>query len=87
MAKLEIVDRWDDNETVYIVQEEDDAVSNENAVRKLHKILNYKSKEQMCYASRNAGKLSTKVRKLIDRMLDLSPNLLWQFLEQQTLIL
>ena len=70
LAKLEIVGRWDDNEAVYIVQEEEDAVSNENAMRKVHKILNHKSKEQMYYAYRNAGKLSTKVRKLIDRVVE-----------------
>ena len=55
---------------VYIVQEEEDAVSNENAVRKVHKILDNKSKEQMYYAYRNAGKLSTKVSKLIDRLVE-----------------
>ena len=47
LAKLEMVGRWDDNEAVYIVQEKEDAVSKENAVRKVHKILNHKSKEQM----------------------------------------
>ena len=49
LAKLEMVGRWDDNEAVYIVQQEEDAVSNENAVRKWHKILNHKSKEQIYY--------------------------------------
>ena len=70
LAKLEMVCRWDDNEAVHILQEEEDALSNENAIRKVHKILNHKSKEQMYYAHRNAGKLSTKVRKLIDRVVE-----------------
>ena len=65
LAELEIVERWDNNKAVFIQQEEEDAVSNEIAVRKVHKILNHKSKEQIYYAYRNAGKLSTKVRKLI----------------------
>ena len=33
LAKLELAGRWDD-----IVKEEEDAVSNENAVRRAHKI-------------------------------------------------
>ena len=45
-------------------------MSNENAVRKVHKILNHKSKEQMYYAYGNARKLSTKVRKLINRVVE-----------------
>ena len=70
LTKLEIVDTWDGNEAVYIVKEEDNAVSNKNAVRKVNNILNHKSKEHMYYAYRNAGKLSTKVRKLIDRVVE-----------------
>ena len=62
IAKLEMVGRWDDNEAVYIVQQEKDAVSNENAVWKVHRILIHTSKEQMYYAFRNAGKLTPKVR-------------------------
>ena len=45
-------------------------MSNESSVRKVLKILNYKSKEQMYYAYRNGGKLSTKVRKLINRVVE-----------------
>ena len=46
-------------------------MSNENAVRKVYKILNYKSKEQMYYAYRNTEKLTPKVRKLIDRVVEI----------------
>ena len=47
LAKLEMVRRWDDNEAVYFIKQEEDAVSNENAVRKVHKIFNHKNKGQM----------------------------------------
>ena len=71
LATLVMVGRWDDNEAVYIVQEEEDSVSNENAIRKVHKILNHKSKGQMYYANRIAGKLTLKVRKLIYRVVEI----------------
>ena len=45
-------------------------VSGENTVRKIHKILNHKSKEQMYYAYRNAGKLTNEVKKVIDNVVE-----------------
>ena len=40
-----------------------EAVMSESAVRKIHKILNHKSKEQMNYAYSNAGKMTPQARK------------------------
>ena len=50
------------------LKEEDDAVVSESVVRKIHKILNHKSKEQMNYAYSNAGKMTPQDRKWIDRV-------------------
>ena len=57
------------DEAVYLVENEED-VSTENAVRKIHKILNHKSKEQMYYAYRNTGKLDTETKKMIDHVVE-----------------
>ena len=46
--------------------EDEEEVSSDKAIRKFHKILNHKSKEQMHYAYRNAGKLNEETRKKID---------------------
>ena len=35
-------------------------------VKKIHKILNHKSKEQMYHVYRNAGKLDEMTKRLID---------------------
>ena len=67
LAKLELVGTWMDDEAVYLVKNEED-VSGDKAVRKIHKILNHKSKEQMYYAYRNAGKLTNEVKKVIDNV-------------------
>ena len=61
--KLEQVGNDFDEESVNFLKEEDDAVVSESAVRKIHKILNHKSKEQMNYAYSNAGKIKPQVRK------------------------
>ena len=50
------------------LKKEDDTVVSESAIRKIHKKLNHKSKEQMNYAYSNAGKMMPQVRKLIDRV-------------------
>ena len=68
LAKLEQVGNRFDDESVNFVKEEDDAVMSESAVRKIHKILNHKSKEQMNYAYSNAYKITPQVRKWIDRV-------------------
>ena len=48
------------DDTIHLVQNEED-VTGENTVRKIHKILNHNSKEQMYYAYRNAGILDAEV--------------------------
>ena len=50
--------------------ENEDEVCSDKAIRKIHKILNHKSKEQMHYAYRNAGKLNEETRKEIDEVVD-----------------
>ena len=52
-----------------MVDNEDD-VSSDKAMRKIHKILNHKSKEQMHYAYRKAGKVNEETRKKIDEGVD-----------------
>ena len=65
LAKLEHVGNRFDDESVNFVKEEDDAMMSECAVRKIHKTLNHKRKEQMNYAYINAGKKTPQVRNLI----------------------
>ena len=50
--------------------ENEDEVNSDKAIQKIHKILNHKSKEQMHYAYRNAGKLNEETRKNIDEVVD-----------------
>ena len=57
LVKLELVGTWKDFEAVFLVKNEED-VTGENAVKKIHKMLNHKSKEQKYYAYRNAGKMN-----------------------------
>ena len=54
---------------IYLVEKEVD-VSSDGAVKKIHKILNHKSKEQMYYAYRNTGKLDEDTKKMIDSLVD-----------------
>ena len=61
-----MVGTWKDDEAVFLVKN----VTGENTVKKIHKILNHKSKEQMYYASRNAGKLDKEVKKIIDNVVE-----------------
>ena len=69
LARLELVGTWKDDEALYLVEKEDD-VSSDGAVKKIHKILNHKSKEQMYYAYRNTGKLNEDTKKMIDAVVD-----------------
>ena len=69
MAKLELVGTWKEDDAVNLVEREVD-VSSDGAVKKIHKILNHKSKEQMYYAYRNAEKLSEETKKMIDAVVD-----------------
>ena len=48
---------------MYLIEKEDDA-SSDGADMKIHKILNHKSKEQIYYTYKNAGKLNEEVKKI-----------------------
>ena len=69
LAQLEVVGTWKNKDAIYLVDNEDD-VSSDKAIWKIHKILNHKSKEQMHYVFRNAGKLNEETRKKIDEVVD-----------------
>ena len=69
LAQLELVGKWEDKDAIYLVENEDE-VNSDKAIWKIHKILNHKSKEQMHYAFRNAGKLNEETRKKIDEIVD-----------------
>merc|ERR1712030_140420 len=69
VVKLELVGKWNNDEAVFLVGEEKD-IKSINAVRRIHKKLNHKSKEQMLYAFNNAGKLDETTRKNIEKVLD-----------------
>ena len=45
IAQLELIGKWEDKDAVYWVENEDQ-VNSKKAIRKIHKILNHKSKEQ-----------------------------------------
>jgi hypothetical protein len=64
LVNLELVGKWEDSEAILLVEKEDE-VKSDSAIKKIHKTLNHKSKEQMIYAYRNAGKLDEGVRKKI----------------------
>ena len=68
LVKLEKVGDDFEEETVNFLREDDDAVVSESVVKKINKILNHKSKEQLNYAYRNAGKMTPQVRKWIDKV-------------------
>ena len=69
LVNLEKVGNDFDEEEVNFLREEVDADVSESVIRKIHKILNHKSKEQMNYAYNNAGKMTPQVRKWIDRVI------------------
>ena len=69
IAQLELVGKWEDKDAIYLVENENE-VDSEKAIRKIYKILNHKSKEQMHYAFRNAGKMNEEIRKKIDEVVD-----------------
>ena len=64
VVNLELVGEWENNEAIYLVEKEDD-VKSEKAIKRIHKNLNHKSKEQMIYAYRNAEKLDKGISKRI----------------------
>ena len=69
LAKLELVGKWNNDDVVYLVEKEED-ISSFKAVKKIHKILNHKKKDQMYYAYRNAGKLDEVTKKVIDDVVE-----------------
>ena len=69
MAKLELVGTMEEDDMVYLVEKEVD-VSSDGAVKKINKILNHKSKDQIYYTYRNAGKLNEDTKKMIDAVVD-----------------
>ena len=48
----------------------EDNVKGEKAIKNIYKTLNHKSKEQLIYAYRNAGKLDEGIRKKINEIVD-----------------
>ena len=56
---------WTDEESIYYVRKETD-VKTRKAVSKIHRILSHKRGEQMEFAYKNAGKLDTETRRLIN---------------------
>ncbi len=64
LVNLELVGKWEDSEAILLVEKEEDTKS-DSAIKRIHKKLNDKSKEQMIYAYRNAGKLDEGIRKTI----------------------
>merc|ERR1711954_59897 len=62
LVNLELVGKWEDSEAILLVEKEDDTKS-DSAIKRIHKNLNHKSKEQMIYTYRNAGKLDEEIRK------------------------
>ena len=56
VVNLELVGKREDSDAIYLVEKEDD-VKSDQAIKKIHKTLNHKSKEQMIYAYRIAEKL------------------------------
>ena len=68
LVKLELVGKWQEDEAVLLVKEEKDLKSLK-AVRKIHRALNHKQKEQMYFAFRNAEKLDEDTRHLIDKVI------------------
>ena len=69
VVNLELVGKWEDSEAIYLVEKEDD-VKSERVIKKIHKTLNHKGKEQLIYAYRNAGKLDEGIRKRINEIVD-----------------
>ena len=67
LVKLELVGTWKEEDTLFMVEKEEDIMTFK-AVKKIHKNLNHKSKEQMLYAFRSAGKLDESTQRLINRV-------------------
>ena len=48
LVNLELVGKWEDSEAILLVEKEEDTKS-DSAIKRIHKNLNHKSKEQMIY--------------------------------------
>ncbi len=66
---IELVGKWEDSQAILLVEKEKDTKS-DSVIKRIHKNLNHKSKEQMIYAYRNAGKLDEGIRKKIIEIVD-----------------
>ena len=53
---------------IHLVEKDD--VQSKSAIKKIYRTLNHKSKEQLIYAYRNAGKLDEGIRKRINEIVD-----------------
>ena len=53
LVNLELVGKWEDSEAILLVEKKEDTKS-DSVIKRIHKNLSYKSKEQMIYAYRNA---------------------------------
>ena len=62
VVNLELVGKWEDSDAIYLLEKEGDVMSDQ-AVKKIHKAMNHKSKEQILYAYKNVGKLNKEIRK------------------------
>ena len=69
IAQLELVGKWKDKDAIYLVEKEDE-VKSDKAIKKIHKILNHKSKEQMQYALQNAENLDGETKKKINEIVE-----------------
>ena len=69
LVKLELVGKWQDKDAVFLVKEKG-YLKSITAVTKIHRLLNHKTKEQMLFAFRNAGKLDNETRQMIDKVID-----------------
>ena len=68
-VNLELVGKWEDIDAIHLIEKEDD-VKSEGVIKKIYINLNHKSKEQLIYAYRNAGKLDEGIRKRINEIVD-----------------
>ena len=69
IVQLELIGKWEDKDAIYLVENENE-VDSEKVIRKINKIFNHKSKEQIHYAFRNAGKMNEEIRKNINEVGD-----------------
>ena len=69
VPNLELDTKWEDKDAIYLVEKEDE-VKSDKVIKKIHRILNHKSKEQMQYAFRNVGKLDEETKKKINEIVD-----------------